>query len=130
MDKEHRPTERTTVFRQPRPAERQQSDLTPSLVARLRNGDTTTGNLLDQLYRRPLVRFCYGYFRDRQAAEDAVQEVFCRVLRASEVPDDFRAWLYRIVRNHCISLLRAGGHSATRRSCRRPLVWPGPRRAI
>jgi RNA polymerase sigma-70 factor (ECF subfamily) len=90
------------------PPDGQQSDLTPSLVARLRKGDTTTGNLLDQLYRRPLVRFCYGYLHDQQAAEDAVQEVFCRVLRASEVPDDFRAWLYRLVRNHCVSLLRAG----------------------
>ncbi len=110
------------MSRQPQPADRQQSDLTPSLVARLRNGDTTTGNLLDQLYRRPLVRFCYGYLRDRQAAEDAVQEVFCRVLRASEVPDDFRAWLYRIVRNHCLSLLRAGGRK------RDPQVLPPPSR--
>ncbi len=89
------------------PAERPRTDLTASLLARLRSADTTAGNLLDQIYRRPLIRLCYGYLRNQQAAEDAVQEVFCRVLRAGEVPDNFRAWVYRIARNYCLGVLRA-----------------------
>lgn len=108
------------MCRQRQPTGRQPADLTPSLVARLRSGDAMAGTLLDQLYRRPLVRFCYGYLRDQQEAEDAVQEVFCRVLRATEVPDDFRAWLYRIVRNHCISALRAVARK------HEPQVLPAP----
>jgi len=105
---------------QRQPADRQRTDLTPSLVARLRSGDTTAGNLLDQLYRRPLIRFCAGYLRNQQAAEDAVQEVFCRVLRASEVPDNFRAWLYRIARNYCVGVLRG------QRGARQPQVLAPP----
>jgi len=85
----------------------QPADLTPSLVARLRSGDTTAGGLLDQLYRQALVRFCRGYLGSREEAEDAVQEVFYKVLRTTDVPDNFRAWVYRITRNHCINVLRA-----------------------
>ena len=36
----------------------------------------------------------------------AVQEVFLKVLGASAVPDNFRAWIYRIARNHCLNLVR------------------------
>ncbi|MCK4340239.1 MAG: RNA polymerase sigma factor [Phycisphaerae bacterium] len=85
----------------------QPADLTPSLVARLRRGDTTAGGLLEELYRRAMVRFCRGYLGNAEEAEDAVQEVFFRVLRAEKVPDNFRAWLYKIARNYCISVLRA-----------------------
>jgi RNA polymerase sigma-70 factor (ECF subfamily) len=84
-------------------------DLTPSLVIKLRAGDTTAGNLLDQLYRRALLRFCWRYLDDRQEAEDAVQEVFQAVLRATDVPNNFRAWLYKIAHNRCLDLRRARG---------------------
>jgi len=89
------------------PSGTQPADLTPSLVARLRSGDTTAGGLLNRLYRQALVRFCRGYLGNREEAEDAVQEVFYKVLRATDVPDNFRAWVYRITRNHCINVLRA-----------------------
>jgi RNA polymerase sigma-70 factor (ECF subfamily) len=39
-------------------------------------------------------------------AEDAVQDICYKVLAAETVPDGFRAWLYRIARNHCNNLLR------------------------
>jgi len=81
-------------------------DLTPSLVVRLRAGDATVGALLDELYRRPMLRFCFGYLGCLQDAEDAMQEVFCKVLQTSSVPDNFRAWLYRVARNHCLNVLR------------------------
>ncbi|UCE58614.1 MAG: RNA polymerase sigma factor [Phycisphaerales bacterium] len=64
------------------------------------------GGLLDELYRRAVVRFCRAYLGSSEEAEDAAQEVFYRVLRATEVPDNFRAWLYRIARNYCTSVLR------------------------
>jgi len=83
------------------------ADLTPSLVVRLRAGDATVGELLDELYRQPILRFCYGYLGCHQDAEDAMQEVFCKVLQTTSVPDDFRAWLYRIARNHCLNVMRS-----------------------
>ena len=65
------------------------------------------GRLLDELFRRAVFRFCRAYLGSNEEAEDAVQEVFYRVLRATDVPDNFRAWLYRIARNYCTSVLRA-----------------------
>ncbi len=82
-------------------------DLTPSLVGKLRAGDAQAGAVLDQLYRQAMMRFCWGHLGSLEEAEDAVQEVFCKVLKASEVPDNFRAWLYKIARNHCLNVRRA-----------------------
>jgi RNA polymerase sigma-70 factor (ECF subfamily) len=84
-------------------------DLTPSLLVRLRAADASAGALLEELYRDALRRFCRGYVRDAAEVEDAVQDVFCKVLAADVVPDDFRAWLYRTARNHCLNLVRARG---------------------
>ena len=82
------------------------SDLTPSLVVRLRTGDAEAGGLLDQIYRDAMIRFCWGYLGDVEEAEDALQEVFCKALKSTRVPDNFRAWLYKIARNHCLNILR------------------------
>ncbi len=85
------------------------ADMTPSLVARLRAGDNGAGTLLEQLYRKPMLRFCWGHLGCAEDAEDMVQEVFCRVLASTEIPYNFRAWLYRIARNVCINALRSRG---------------------
>lgn len=84
----------------------QAQDLTPSLVIRLREGEAGAGELLNQLYRDAIYRFCWGYLGNSEAAEDAVQDVCFKVINSSEIPDNFRPWLYRIARNHCLNLLR------------------------
>lgn len=84
-------------------------DLTPSLVVGLREGDGAAAQLLEQLYRKPLLAFAWGYLRDRDAAEDAVQDTFVNVMNSDTVPDAFRPWIYRITRNHCLNVLRAKG---------------------
>ncbi len=81
-------------------------DMTPSLVMRLRAGDAEAGRLLDNLYRDTVYRFCWAYLENVADTEDAVQEVFCRVLRTKQVPDNFRAWVYGIARNCCHNALR------------------------
>jgi RNA polymerase sigma-70 factor (ECF subfamily) len=73
----------------------------------LRAGDSKAGALLTEAYRRNLVRFCWGYLKSKEEAEDAVQDVFCKVLSSQTVPDDFRAWIYRIARNRCLDILRS-----------------------
>jgi RNA polymerase sigma-70 factor (ECF subfamily) len=85
------------------------ADMTPSLVARLRAGDNGAGTLLEQLYRKPMLRFCWGYLSRTEDAEDMVQEIFCKVLASGDVPDNFRAWLYRVARNTCLNALRGRG---------------------
>lgn len=81
-------------------------DMTPSLVARLRDGDGDVGDMLNKLYRDPMLRFCSTYLGSMDEAEDAVQEVFVKVLRSPEIPDNFRTWIYKIARNFCIDTLR------------------------
>ena len=56
-------------------------DMTPSLIAGLRDGDAGAGRLLDEAYRTRLVRFCVGYLGNHEEAEDVVQDVFLEVHR-------------------------------------------------
>lgn len=81
--------------------------MTPELIERLRRGDSGAGALLDRLYRDALIRFCRGYLGRVDEAEDAVQDICCRVLIARAVPTSFRPWLYKTARNHCLNLLRS-----------------------
>ena len=45
-------------------------------------------------------------FTDEARAEDIVQEAFLRLMRQRRCPDRVRAWLFRVVRNLCVSALR------------------------
>ena len=85
-------------------------DPTPSLIARLRAKDPDAGAELHRLYREALVRFCWGYLGRVEEAEDAVQDISCKVLSAADIPDAFRPWLYKITRNHCLNLIRERAH--------------------
>lgn len=91
-------------------ATRRSDDATPSLVARLRAKDADAGAELNRLFREALLRFCWGYLGRIDEAEDAVQDISCKVLSAADIPDSFRPWLYRITRNHCLNLLRQRAH--------------------
>ena len=62
--------------------------------------------------RPRLVRYAASVLRDGAAAEDAVQDVLCRVLAGADVPGEparRRAWLFAAVRNRCIDHLRKEG---------------------
>jgi RNA polymerase sigma factor (sigma-70 family) len=87
--------------------EQPKPDLTPSLVMKLREGDSAAGQMLDELYRTRLVRFSLGYLGNQEEAKDIVQDVFLKVLANQTVPDNFRAWIYEICRNRCIDRLRS-----------------------
>lgn len=85
-----------------------QTSTAADLVALLNRKDPAGASLLQQLHREPLIRFCRGYLSRIEESEDAVQEIFIKVLQASPVPVHFRAWLYKIARNHCLKCLRDG----------------------
>lgn len=61
---------------------------------------------MHRLYREALLRFCWGYLGRIEEAEDAVQDISYKVLSATDIPDAFRPWLYKIARNRCLNLLR------------------------
>lgn len=75
------------------------------------------------LYRthRAAVRArCRRLLRDEQAAEDATQETFVRVLRhAAEAPSDeeVRWWLFRIATNVCLNEIRNARTAARLSQC-------------
>jgi RNA polymerase sigma-70 factor (ECF subfamily) len=61
------------------------------------------------LYRRigPVIySHCRRLLRDDALAEDALQEVFMRVLRAAPVPHGMLAWVRRIATNYCLNQIR------------------------
>lgn len=63
--------------------------------------------LLLQRYTALLLGVAMKYLKDRTLAEDAVQHVFMKVL--SNFPGDiqnFKGWLYILMRNHCLQQLR------------------------
>ncbi|MBK1884432.1 RNA polymerase sigma factor [Luteolibacter pohnpeiensis] len=54
----------------------------------------------------PLLRFAFGLTKQRETAEDLVQEAFLRLHEHFEQVDQPRAWLYRAVRNLALNHLR------------------------
>lgn len=63
-------------------------------------------------YADRLHDFCVGMLRDRDAAADCVQDVFCTAAdRLSQLreADKLRPWLYAIARNECLRCIRARG---------------------
>lgn len=69
----------------------------------------------EELYRTfgPAVyRRCLKLLRDKEAARDATQEVFVKLLKDTdrfEQVETALPWLYRVATNHCLNLLRDKG---------------------
>ena len=82
-------------------------DITASIVVALRSGSREAASALESGYRKPLERFAQRYLNNRDDAEDLVQEVFLKVLDAETVPENFRAWIYRVARNACLNRQRS-----------------------
>ena len=74
--------------------------------------------MLDSLYREALLRFCWGYLGQMEEAEDALQDIWYKVLTAGRVPNRFRPWLYKIARNHCLNVVR--GRARRKDGCNLP----------
>lgn len=72
-----------------------------------------TGDLgvLGELYQRYMdlvYGVCLKYFKEPEAAKDAVMQLFEELvskLKKHEV-DNFRAWLHQVAKNHCLMQLR------------------------
>jgi RNA polymerase sigma-70 factor (ECF subfamily) len=86
----------------------------PSVLRSTARSTSPDDDRLSQLYRRhgaAIFARCRRLLRDDSAAEDAAQEVFCRVHRhLASVPDpsDALPWLFRVASNYCLNQLRDG----------------------
>lgn len=64
--------------------------------------------ILLQRYTMMLLGVCMKYLKDEEAAKDAVQQVFLKVItELQKYPVDYlKSWLYTIARNYCLMQLR------------------------
>ncbi len=59
-------------------------------------------------YGRGIFSYCFHLLRNKEDAEDAVQEIFLKVYKnyKKKKTDDFSLWIYKIAYNHCLNVLR------------------------
>jgi RNA polymerase sigma factor (sigma-70 family) len=64
--------------------------------------------ILLQRYTLLLLGVAMKYLKDRTAAQDAVQQVFLKTIThlPTEPVQNFKGWLYILMRNHCLQILR------------------------
>lgn len=79
------------------------------LIERCQTGDRDAFEELFYLYREDVFRFSYLVVRDATLAQDVVQEAFLKVFKSIgkfQFRSSFKSWLYRVVVNEAITLLR------------------------
>jgi RNA polymerase sigma-70 factor (ECF subfamily) len=81
----------------------------PAILARARQGDNDAFRALVERHSRSAFRLAFRMTGNEQDAEDVVQESFLRAYRhlgRFEARADFGTWLYRIVANSAVELIR------------------------
>jgi RNA polymerase sigma-70 factor (ECF subfamily) len=81
----------------------------PTIVARAQDGDVEAFEYLVDAYEGRLFRLAFRMLRDRGEAEDAVQETLIaswRKLPLLTSPRAFGGWVYQVVTNRCVDILR------------------------
>jgi RNA polymerase sigma-70 factor, ECF subfamily len=95
-----------------RRAREAESERDHELIRRVQNGDDRAFRELVDRHRRRAFAIAIGLVRDEQDALDIVQEAFVRVYRGIDAfsgAASFFTWLYRIVKNLSIDLMRRPG---------------------
>ena len=75
----------------------------------LRTGDGRAFESIFRAYAAPLCDFALSYVRERETAEEIVQDLFCRIWEQRftvEMPYGLRPWLFSAVRNRSLNALR------------------------
>ncbi len=75
----------------------------------LAKGDVTTFEMLFRTYYQPLCNYAYSFLRDKEGAEEVVQTTFLLVWEkreAVEIHTSPRSYLYAMVRNACLNVLK------------------------
>ncbi len=77
-----------------------------ALMVRVGRGHADAFEVLVDRHTNSVTTFCYAFCRDRDQAEDLMQEVFMRVFRNArsyKPVAKFTTWLYRVAANLCIN---------------------------
>ncbi len=84
-------------------------NLTLELFEKIIAGDHTAFEMLFKIYSQKLIYFSQGYVRDKQTAENIVQDVFLRVWQTKENLDpvkNIQSYLFMAVKNESLKQLR------------------------
>jgi|JI10StandDraft_1071094.scaffolds.fasta_scaffold66328_2 RNA polymerase sigma-70 factor (ECF subfamily) len=84
-----------------------------ALMERYKGGDARVFEVLLGRHERGIFGFIYRMVRDRELANDLLQETFLRVVKNAQSYSPkakFSTWLYTIARNQCIDALRKAVH--------------------
>lgn len=79
------------------------------LLHQIKKGDTSCWEELVSMYYEDILRYCIYHSPDPEAARDAVQETFLKVIRHFPKYQDqgkFRGFLYKVAANTCTDLWR------------------------
>lgn len=91
-------------------------DTDEALVERVRGGEIAAFDLLYERHEARLFAYLRAVLGDRSYAEEVLHDAFLAALRDRAAAFDregaFRAWLYRIARNHALNRRRAEGRYA------------------
>ena len=101
------------------------------LARRVAAGDAAAFEVLYDRHHRALLSFCRHMLGSAEDGEDALQQTFLRAhgaLRAGQLPDAIRPWLFAIARNRCLSMLAARRAVAVPRRGRRTVLRRSGRR--
>ncbi len=80
------------------------------LIAQLRRGNEAAFEVLYDRHHAGVLSYCRHMLGSRDEAEDALQQAFVSAhadIVSSDKPIRFKAWIYTIARNRCLSLLRS-----------------------
>ncbi|SDD52947.1 RNA polymerase sigma factor [Niabella drilacis] len=74
----------------------------------LQEHDSSWLGILLERYTLLLFGVCMKYLKDETQAQDAVQQVFLKVIQEVHKYriDYFKSWLYTVAKNHCLTMLR------------------------
>jgi RNA polymerase sigma factor (sigma-70 family) len=80
------------------------------LVAQLRRGNDAAFEVLYDRHHAAVLSYCRHMLGSRDEAEDALQQAFVSAhadIISTDKPIRFKAWIFTIARNRCLSILRA-----------------------
>lgn len=74
----------------------------------LQERDNAWLGILLERYTLLLFGVCMKYLKDENQAQDAVQQIFLKVIQEVHKYkiDYFKSWLYTVAKNHCLTVLR------------------------
>jgi RNA polymerase sigma-70 factor (ECF subfamily) len=99
-----------------------------ALIRRIREGEIASFDVLYDKHETRLFAYLRATLGDRADAEEVLHDAFLAVLKDQSAVFDregsFRAWLYRVARNHALNRRRATGRRDRTLAAAPASAWP------